>query len=369
MSGAMPGMNGGWLLAKNMIEYGEQKGRIKGASMLQIQRLEKILDGRSVLAIDALEVKEGEVVAVVGPPGSGKTLLIRLLAGVTAPSGGKIVFSSASSLPETRNLRKQIGVLFEEDLLYDRQSVRRNLAFSCQLYDLPASRIDAVLAQVGLSDQAQKAVSKLAPSEQRRLAFARVLLGQYPLLLLDEPILRADLDTQELFARLIKQAATVGVTVLLTDEDLTWASKCCTHVVELENGRIVNTYAFERGEESTAAAPEHFTPFRVPARKEDRILLYDPGDLLYATSREGKTYLRTAGEEAVTSFTLQELESRLSGRGFFKAHRAYLVNLQHIKAVIQYTRNSYMLQLDDKQETMIPLSKQSEKELQDLLGY
>jgi ABC-2 type transport system ATP-binding protein len=155
---------------------------------------------------------------------------------------------------------------------------------------------------------------------------------------------------------------------VLTDEDLVWAGQCCTRVIELEGGRIVNDYAFER-EESGAAAPEHFTPFKVPARKEDRILLYDPGDILYATSRESKTYLRTASEEAVTSFTLQELESRLSGRGFFKAHRAYLVNLQHIRAVIQYTRNSYMLQLDDKQETMIPLSKQSEKELQDLLGY
>ncbi|MGH2516785.1 MAG: LytTR family DNA-binding domain-containing protein [Ktedonobacterales bacterium] len=90
---------------------------------------------------------------------------------------------------------------------------------------------------------------------------------------------------------------------------------------------------------------------------------------LYATSRDGRTFLRTATEEATTNLTLQEMESRLSGRGFCKAHRAYLVNLQHVKAVIQYTRNSYILQPDDKQETNILLSKQSEKALQDLLGY
>lgn len=337
--------------------------------MLQIQRLEKILDGRSVLAIDRLEVEAGEIVAVLGPPGSGKTLLIRLLAGALAPSGGSVVFNGVHISPEAHEIRKQIGVLFEEDLLYDRQSVRGNLVFYCQLYGLPTSRIDAVLTQIGLNDQAQKTVSKLGPSEQRRLAFARLLLGEHRLLLLDQPALRADLSTQELFARLVKQAASNGAAVLLADEDLTWASKCCMRVIELENGRIVNSYTFERASEGVASSSEHFTPFRVPARKEDRILLYDPGDIFYATSRDGKTYLRTAGEEAVTNFTLQELESRLSGRGFFKAHRAYLVNLQHIKAVIQYTRNSYMLQLDDKQETMIPLSKQSEKELQDLLGY
>ncbi len=336
--------------------------------MLQIRRLEKIIDGRSALVIDTLDIEPGEIVAVLGPQGSGKTLLIRLLAGTIPPSGGSIVFAGEHIAPEAHDMRRKIGVLFEEDLLYDRQSVRGNLVFYCHLYGLPTSRIGAVLAQIGLSDQAQKVVSKLSPTEQRRLAFARLLLGQHCLLLLDQPVLRTDLSTQELFARLIRQAAAEGATVVLTDEDLVWAGQCCTRVVELEGGRIINRYAFER-EEGDAAAPEHFTPFRVPARKEDRILLYDPGDILYATSRESKTYLRTAGEEAVTSFTLQELESRLSGRGFFKAHRAYLVNLQHIRAVIQYTRNSYMLQLDDRQETMIPLSKQSEKDLQDLLGY
>jgi ABC-2 type transport system ATP-binding protein len=135
----------------------------------------------------------------------------------------------------------------------------------------------------------------------------------------------------------------------------------------LESGRLVNDYPCEH--QASPAMPERHIPFKVTARKEDRILLYDPGEILYATSRESKTYLRTAHEEAVTTFTLQELENRLTGRGFFKAHRAYLVNLQHIKAVIQFTRNSYMLQLDDPQESMIPLSKQSEKELQELLGY
>lgn len=336
--------------------------------MLQIRRLEKMNEGRTVLAIESLDIEAGEIVAVLGPRGSGKTLLIRLLAGTIAPSGGSILFSNAHISPETSTVRRQMGVLFEEDLLYDRQSVRGNLTFYCRLYGLPTSRINPVLTQLGLSDQAQKTVSKLSSSEQRRLAFARLLLGEHRLLLLDQPVLRTDLNTQELFARLLKQAAEEGAAILLTDEDLTWTGQCCTRVIELEGGHIINDYAFEHGEGATTA-PEHFTPFKVPARKEDRILLYDPGDILYATSRESKTYLRTASEEAVTNFTLQELESRLNGRGFFKAHRAYLVNLQHIRAVIQYTRNSYMLQLDDKQETMIPLSKQSEKELQDLLGY
>ena len=219
-----------------------------------------------------------------------------------------------------------------------------------------------------MSDQAQKPVTKLSQIAQRRLAFVRVLMGQHAVMLLDQPTLRTDMDTRDLFARLITQAASEGTAILITEEDLSWVSKCCTRVVELEDGRVSNSYALEGGQ-GDAPAPERLVPFKVPARKEDRIMLFDPGELLFATSRDGKTVLRTASEEATTNLTLQELEGRLTGRGFFKAHRAYLVNLQHVKAVIQFTRNSYTLQLDDKEETMIPLSKQSEKELQALLGY
>jgi len=168
-------------------------------------------------------------------------------------------------------------------------------------------------------------------------------------------------------AQLIRAAAAAGAAVILTDGDLAWAGKCCTRVLELQDGRVANEYAFTRP--TTDGAREQFTPFRVPARSEDRILLYDPVNILYVASRDGHTYLRTATDEAVTQFTLQELEAALTGRGFFKAHRAYLVNLQHVKAVVPFTRDSFTLLLDDPAETAIPLSKQAEKSLQELLGY
>ena len=337
------------------------------AAMLQVRRLEKILDNRTALSIEELDIHAGDIVTVVGQIGSGKTLLIRLLSGMLAPSGGKALLDGKDvhSSPEVRN---RIGVLFEEDLLYERTSAQGNLELYCRLHNLPASRAGEVLALLGMSDQASKRASKLSPVAQRRLAFARALVGRPSLLLLDQPELRIDLDTQALFLRLIKEVAGAGTAVLITAEDLAWSGSCSAQIVELADGRIASKRTREPAQ-AEPAAPERLMPFKIPARKEDRIMLFDPGDVLYATSRDGKTYLRTASEEATTNLTLQELETRLAGRGFFKAHRAYLVNLQHIKAVIQYTRNSYTLQLNDKQETMIPLSKQSEKELQALLGY
>src|SRR5258708_1412919 len=102
--------------------------------MLQIRRLEKMLDGRSMLSIDSLDIEAGEIVAVTGPTGSGKTLLIHLLAGALVPSGGGILLDGETISPEARKARQYIRVLFAEDLLYDRQSVRSNLHFACRIY-------------------------------------------------------------------------------------------------------------------------------------------------------------------------------------------------------------------------------------------
>ena len=162
-------------------------------AMLQVRRLEKTIEGRSVLSIDALDIDAGEVVAVIGPARSGKTLLIRLLSGMIPLSGGSIVFDG-ECISRTAGIRQHIGVLFEEDLLYERQSALANLKFYGQvLYSLPTMSATDALVQVGLSDQAQTVASKLTPSSQRRLTFARVLMGPRRFLLLDKPILRADL--------------------------------------------------------------------------------------------------------------------------------------------------------------------------------
>ena len=335
---------------------------------LQARRLEKVIENRSVLSIEQIDLDTGMIVAIVGPVNSGKSLLIRLLAGALPPSGGCVTIDG-QDIYKVPTARRHIGVLFENDLLYDRHTIRGNLEFYANLHHLPRKRVDEVLELLGLSDQAQKRIEKLPSSTQRRVAFARTLMPHSPILLLDQPILRTDYDTQALFARLITQAEAEGSAILVTAEDLSWIGKFCTHVVELENGRVLSSQTKEADQKLPQVAPERLTLYKVPARKDDRIVLYDPADLLYATSRDGKTVLRTASEEAITNLTLQDLETRLSGRGFFKAHRAYLVNLQHIKAIIQYTRNSYTLQLDDSQETMISLSKQSEKELQALLDY
>jgi ABC-2 type transport system ATP-binding protein len=341
--------------------------------MLQVRRLEKVSEQRTVLHIEELDGAAGDILAVVGPSHSGKSLLLRILTGTLLPSGGTITLAE-QDIHRSPQARARIGALFENDLLYERLSAQDNLDLYRQFYGLPRGRVAEILAMIGLSDQTRQPISKLSPSAQRRLAFARLLLWRPTVYLLDQPVTRCDLPTQELFAHVVTQLAQEGALVIMADEDLAWMGRLCTRIIELQDGRIISSHpsapiASSAPDQVQGTGPDRLTPFRVPTRKEDRILLFDPGEILYATSREGKTIIRTATDEATSNLTLQELEQRLQGRGFFKSHRAYLVNLQHIKAIIQYTRDSYTLQLNDAHSTMVPLSKQYQKELQDLLGY
>lgn len=132
-------------------------------------------------------------------------------------------------------------------------------------------------------------------------------------------------------------------------------------------------YALSRGLLSVlpdeAPAESAPIPFKVPVRADDKIILVNPAEILYAVARESRTYLQTSGALLPSQYTLTELEERLSRSGFFRAHRAYLVNLQHVREVIPYTRDSFTLRLDDPAGTQIPLSKSAAADLRALLGY
>src|SRR5690348_4190439 len=103
--------------------------------MLQVRRLEKIIAGRNTLSIEQFDIEAGQIVAIVGPIGSGKTLLVRILAGVVVPSGGTVTLDG-QDIHRVSAARVRIGPLFEEDLLYERFSARRNLDFFRRLHKL-----------------------------------------------------------------------------------------------------------------------------------------------------------------------------------------------------------------------------------------
>lgn len=330
--------------------------------MIELKNLQKIIDQNLVIDIAALTVRPGEIAAVVGPVGSGQAPLLDLLLGRARPTAGTVRLGEIDPAADKTAFSQQVGVLFAEDALYKNLSARANLIFQCRLRGLPQVRADEVLTQVGLADHAAVRVEKLGSGLARRLAFGRAILHRPTTVILVDPFARCDEASIVLLGRLIRQLAEGEATILILADDDAHLITLCDSIHTLEKGRISQSINPQDAQHSAL-------PFKIPVKLEDKVALINPSDILYASAQEGRAILQTHSGSLPTQFTLVELEERLARSGFFRAHRAYLVNLQHVKEVVPYTRNSFSLILDDAGETEIPLSKSAAGELRELLGY
>ena len=333
--------------------------------MIELNHLQKVIDQTLALDIPHLIVRSAEVAAIVGAAGSGRAPLLDLLLGRTRPTAGTVRLGEVDPAADKTTFSHRVGVLFDEDSLYKNLSVRSNLVFQCRLYGLPATRADEVLAQVGLADRGDARAGKLPSGLARRLAFGRAILHQPHTLILVEPFARCDEASISLIGRLTRDAAADGVTVLVLAADDAHLADLCDTIHVLEQGRIRESIDVKEAQDASRSV----VPFKVPVKMEDKIALINAGEVLYASAQGGRAILHTQGANLPTQFTLSALEERLARSGFFRAHRGYLVNLQHVKEVIPYTRNSFTLILDDDAGTKVPLSKSAAAELRELLGY
>jgi ABC-2 type transport system ATP-binding protein len=330
--------------------------------MIELNNLQKVIDQRTVIDIASLKVGEGEIAALSGGVDSGKEILLKLLTGQTRPTLGSIQLAGIDPFQQKDQFSRKTGVLFPEDGMYPHRSAKANLEFHCRLFGLPRERVEEVLTQVGLADHSDVKFEKLSSSLARRLAFGRAILHNPQILLLAEPFARCDDSSISLLSGLLRKLSADGVTVLILSEETPSLNTLCDTILRLEQGRVSESYHPKEERRSEM-------PFKIPVRLEDKVALLNPGDILFAFAEGGGTYLQTINTRLPTQFTLSELEERLARSGFFRAHRGFLVNLQHVKEVIPYTRNSFSMRLDDANSTEIPLSKSAAGELRDLLDY
>jgi ABC-2 type transport system ATP-binding protein len=330
--------------------------------MIELKRLQKVIDGATVIDIDSLTVATGEVAALTGLRGQARTALLEVLAGQTRPTSGSVRVAGLEPATAPRQLAGRIGVLLADNALYPRLTVRENLAFYGRLYGIEAARIDEVLQQVGLGDKTAGRAGELSPGMARRLAFGRAILHRPSVLLLVEPFSECEAATVMVLSRLLSQLAEAETAVLILAAEIGLAASLGHTIYVVENSRLSHSY--RPGEERS---PD--TPFKVPARMEGKVVLVNPADILYATTEDARIRLHTVNGQIPTHLNLTELEERLSRRGFFRAHRSYLVNLQYVKEIITYTRDSFTLVMDGANSPEVPLSKNAARELRQLLDY
>ncbi len=330
--------------------------------MIEINGLQKVIGQRTVVAIDALTVGSGQIVAVVGAADSGGEALFELLIGKSRPSAGTVRVAGLDPASQHAQFSRVAGVLFLDDALYARRSFLGNLTLFCQLNGLPKSRAQEVLAEVGLADHAHAQPGTTPTGLTRRLAVGRAILHRPQVLVLAEPFAHCDEPSIGLLSGLLRRLADEGAAILILAASGEHLSGLSDTLFRLDQGQLV-----EAG--PPLVEPQLVAPFKIPVRTEDKVVLFNPAEILFAEAEEGRVMIVTPDGRYPAPFTLAELEQRLARSGFFRAHRSYLVNLQHVKEVIPFTRNSFSLRLDDAANTTIPLSKSAAGELQALLGF
>jgi ABC-2 type transport system ATP-binding protein len=330
--------------------------------VIELRNVQKVLNGKTVLNIPELSIGAGETAGIFGPEGSGGDVLFALLTGRMRPTLGTVRVAGLDPLRERDGFSRETGVVFHEDALYKNLTTKANLEFHADLYGLPKARVAEVLDQAGLADQAAVKADDLPSGLKKRLAFGRAILHRPKALILQDLFDRCDEATISLLGDLLRRLAEEDAAILFLASAPAQFANLCTRRYEIQQGRI--------NEMRDAPASEGVLPtFRLPVKTEDKVILVNPADILYADASEGRTFLVTVEGKLPAPYTLIELEGKLSRSGFFRAHRSILVNLQHVKEVIPYTRNSFSIRLDDAEATKIPLSKSAAAELKTYFGY
>ncbi len=173
-------------------------------------------------------VSRGEIMGYLGPNGSGKTTTIRMLLGLLRPSSGQGKVLGLDIDAEAEAIRPRVGYMSQKFSLYDDLTVRENLAFYAGVYGVRQmpQRIDAVLAQIGLSAQQNERVKGLSTGWRQRLALGVSLTHQPTLLFLDEPTSGVDPRARRAFWDLIYDLAEQGTTIFVTTHYMDEAEYC-----------------------------------------------------------------------------------------------------------------------------------------------
>ena len=199
-----------------------------------------------LLAVDKLNiaVEQGEVFGLLGPNGAGKTTTISMLCTILKPTSGKAKVNGYDIVKQANQVRKSIGIVFQDPSIDDRLTGRENLYMHADLYGVPPSeqkiRVDKVLKLVELEARANDIMRTYSSGMRRRLEIARGLIHSPKVLFLDEPTIGLDPQTREhIWTYILDMKRAHDVTIILTTHYMEEADKLSDRVGIIDYGKIV----------------------------------------------------------------------------------------------------------------------------------
>tara|TARA_R110002110_G_scaffold205066_5_gene416837 strand:+ start:12785 stop:13714 length:930 start_codon:yes stop_codon:yes gene_type:complete len=197
---------------------------------------------KAVNGVD-LDIPSGQIYGFLGPNGSGKTTIIRMLCGLLTPSAGEVQVLGLKVPEQAEALRRKIGYMTQKFSLYDDLTVRENMQFMSRAYGLPSraarDRIGALLSHYALAPMQQRRAGAMSGGQRQRLALAVATLHQPTLLFLDEPTSAVDPENRRDFWEKLFDLSDAGTTILVSTHYMDEAERCHQLAI-LETGHLRN---------------------------------------------------------------------------------------------------------------------------------
>src|SRR5690625_561637 len=262
---------------------------------------------------------------------------------------------------------EQVQVFDFKENIYHRLSVEDNLKFYWKWFACTIS-LPEILVMFQLQHCANKPIKDCSLSEKRRLYYAKYLMActVSPVVFV-EPIHGVDAITIETFFSMLKKMRELKIPICILLTNMEHALLLSDKAYRLQDTGL---FPIEVEEETVESTEESATKFsihnlsKIPAKIEDKVILFDPLEIDYIESQDGKAYLVINEDSFILDSTLADIEKKLEIYGFYRCHRSYIVNLQKVREIITWSKNTYSLRIDNKVQSTIPLSRTKVQEIQ-----
>jgi phospholipid/cholesterol/gamma-HCH transport system ATP-binding protein len=238
------------------------------SAIIEVDGVHIAFNGHEVLHGIDLTVAEGEILTIMGGSGSGKSVMLRLLAGLIKPTRGEIRIYGTDIVPldeeEMLSVRRRMGVVFQQAALFDSMSVADNIAYPLREHAVLAEaavqqRVAELLDIVGLPGIQQNFPAELSGGMRKRVGIARALALNPAIVLYDEPTSGLDPGNSKMISQLIVQVSKAfGTTSVVVSHDLYWSLKISSRVALIYQGKIVAAGTPAEIESSSVAEVQAF---------------------------------------------------------------------------------------------------------------
>src|SRR5579863_7631913 len=216
---------------------------------IEVRDLRKLYDGKAAVDGLTLTVPRGCFFGFLGPNGAGKSTTIRMLIGLAAPTSGTIELLGLKMPEQELEIKKRIGLVPDENLLFDRLTGREFLEFVGRMYALDRrlamQRADELLELFELAGERRKLIAEYSKGMRKRIAMAASLIHHPELFLMDEPFEGVDAVGARLMKDILLDQVKRGATIFLTSHVLEVVERLCDRVAIIDHGRIVTCGSME----------------------------------------------------------------------------------------------------------------------------